>query len=139
MPNELKDDVLRRLAQLGAQARLEQLEMERRAILAAFPDLARSGRARRPARGAQAPVPRTPAAATPRRRRRAGMTAAQRKEVSERMTKYWADRRKAKGKPEKAAAKPRRRRRTMNAAQRKEVSERMTRYWAARRKAKGKG
>lgn len=137
MPNGLNDDVLRRLARLGAQARLEQLEVERRAILAAFPELALAGRGRQSRRGA--PVPQTTAAAKPRRRgRRPGMTAAQRKEVSERMTRYWAGRRKGKAKPEKAAAKARRRGRSMSAAQRKEVSERMTRYWAERRKAKGK-
>lgn len=91
MPKELNSQVLRNLAKLGAQARLEQIEMERRAILAAFPDLSapRRGRGRRPRQEKQA-------AAAPRRRRR--MTAAQRKEVSERMKRYWAERRKAKGK-----------------------------------------
>ena len=64
------------------------------------------------------------------------MTPAQRKEVSERMRRYWAARRKSKGTPVKAAAKRKRSRKTMTAAQRKEVSERMTRYWAERRKAK---
>ena len=97
MPNELNSQVLRNLAKLGAQARLEQIEMERRAIVAAFPDLA--GARRGPGRPAktQAQKAGAPAAAKPRRRRRT-MTAAQRKEVSERMRKYWADRRKAKGK-----------------------------------------
>jgi hypothetical protein len=96
VPNELNAEVLRNLAKLGAQARLEQIEMERRAILATFPDLAGARRgpgrpAKRQAQKAEAP------AAKPRRRRRT-MTAAQRREVSERMRKYWADRRKAKGK-----------------------------------------
>lgn len=88
MPTELNQDVLKRLAKLGALARLEQIDTERKAILAAFPDLAaqRGGRAvKTVATGA---VP-----ATKRRRRR--MTAAQRKEVADRMKKYWAERRKA--------------------------------------------
>ncbi len=95
VPSDLKQEVLRNLAKLGAQARLEQIEMERRAILATFPDLGGAGRRPgRPARGQQAEAP----AAKSRRRRRRKMNAAQRKEVSERMKKYWADRRKAKGK-----------------------------------------
>ncbi len=97
MPNELNSEVLRGLMKLGAQARLEQIEMERRAILATFPDLA--GARRGPGRPAktQAQKSETPAAARPRRRRRT-MTPAQRREVSERMRRYWAERRKAKGK-----------------------------------------
>jgi hypothetical protein len=96
VPNELKQEVLRNLVKLGAQARLEQIEMERRAILATFPDLGGvRRRPGRPPRGGQAAE--APAAAKPRRRRRT-MTAAQRKEVSERMRKYWAERRKAKAK-----------------------------------------
>ncbi len=95
MPNELKQDVLRNLARLGAQARLEQIEMERRAILATFPDLGARRGPGRPA-AARAAQAQTPAAAKPRRRRRK-MNAAQRKEVSERMKRYWAERRKAKG------------------------------------------
>ena len=97
MPNQLNSEVLRHLAKLGAQARLEQIEMERRAILAAFPDL--TGARRGPGRPAKAQGQKAvaPAAARPRRRRRT-MTAAQRKEVSERMRKYWAERRKARGK-----------------------------------------
>ncbi len=97
MANELTRDEMQRLARLGAQARLDQLDMERRAILQIFPDLA--GGARRPrGRGRQA----APAAAAPEapraRRSRRKMSAAARKAVSDRMRKYWADRRKAKGK-----------------------------------------
>ena len=78
---------LQRLARLGAQARLEELKREEAAIRQAFPDLFRGGpRGRRAAGGSTS--------AAPRRRRR--MSAAARKAVSERMTKYWADRRKAK-------------------------------------------
>ncbi len=93
MPTELNQEVLKRLAKLGALARLEQIEGERAAILAAFPDLA----AQRGSRGAKAAAAAPAAPATKRRRRH--MTAAQRKAVAERMKKYWADRRKtAKGK-----------------------------------------
>jgi len=96
VPHELNSEVLRQLAKLGAQARLEQIETERRAILATFPGLA--GARRGPGRLArtQTQKAQTPAAARPGRRRRT-MTAAQRKEVSERMRRYWAERRKAKG------------------------------------------
>ena len=79
---------MQRLARLGAQARLEELRHEEAAIRAAFPDLFGRGRGRK-----AAPV----AAAQPvGRRRRRGMSAANRKAVSERMKKYWAARRKAK-------------------------------------------
>lgn len=83
----LNQDQLRRLARLGAVARLEQLREEEAAIRAEFPELfggrrsngevTKSGR---------------------RKRRRPAMSAAQRKQVSERMRKYWAERRKASGK-----------------------------------------
>lgn len=77
---------LQRLARLGAQARLEQLERERALILKAFPGLEGSMPA---LRGSSAD------GEAPRRRRR-GMSAAQRKAVSTRMRKYWAARRKEK-------------------------------------------
>ncbi len=96
MPNEMNTEALRRLVKLGAQARLEQIEAERRMILAAFPDLRAPRRGRRPGAKAQAPKAVAPAAAKPRRRRK--MTPAQRKEVSERMKRYWAERRKARAK-----------------------------------------
>ena len=81
----LNAEQLRRLARLGAIARLEQLKQEEAAIRAEFPEL--FGRGRR----AVADV------ATPGRRRRR-MSSAARKAVSIRMRKYWAERRKAKGK-----------------------------------------
>jgi hypothetical protein len=73
-----------RLARAGAQARLDELEHEREAILRAFPDLGRA----------------TPVAPTPLRvkRKRPQMTDAQRKAVGERMRKYWAERRKGNAK-----------------------------------------
>ena len=84
----LNQDQLRRLARLGAAARLDELRQEEAAIRAEFPDLFGRGRRR--------------AAATDnvaggrRRRRRRTMSPAARKAVSERMRKYWAARRKAK-------------------------------------------
>lgn len=93
MPNELTQEVLGRLAKLGAQARLEQIETERKAILSAFPDLVGRRPGRKPGRkAAEAEAP------APKRRRRSKMSAEARKAVSVRMKKYWADRRKAKGK-----------------------------------------
>ena len=82
----LNTEQLRRLARLGAIARLEQLKQEEADIRAEFPELFGRGR-----RAAVADV------AKPRRRRRK-MSSAARKAVSERMRKYWAERRRSKGK-----------------------------------------
>jgi hypothetical protein len=84
----LNTEQLRRLARLGAIARLEQLKQEEAAIRAEFPEL--FGRGRRNTTVADA--------AKPARRRRRKMSSEARKAVSERMRKYWADRRKGKGK-----------------------------------------
>jgi len=86
---------LHKLARVGAAARLGELEREIAALRAAFPGL-RTG-----------PAPGAPAAAAPasqpvlssraaKRGRRKPMSAAERKAVSERMKRYWADRRKVK-------------------------------------------
>jgi hypothetical protein len=72
-----------RLARVGAAARLAELERERAVLLRAFPDLRRDVRD---------VTDDAPAAARPKRRRR-GMSAAARKAVSNRMKKYWAERR----------------------------------------------
>ena len=85
----LNQEQLRRLARLGAVARLEQLRQEEVAIRAEFPEL--FGRGRRD--GAAAAAPAAPARA---RRQRRKMSAEGRKAVSERMRKYWAERRKSK-------------------------------------------
>ena len=84
MPN-LNQEQLRRLARLGAVARLEQLRQEEAAIRTEFPEL--FGRGRREDGATR------PARETGKRRR---MSAAARKAVSERMRKYWAEQRKAK-------------------------------------------
>ena len=82
---------LRRLARLGAMARLEQIRAEEAAIRAEFPELFGRGSRRDASGGDGAP------ATKGRRRRRPAMSAAARKAVSERMRKYWAEQRKAKG------------------------------------------
>ena len=96
----LNAEQLRRLARLGAMARLEQIREEEAAIRAEFPELfagARGGR--KQARGGRAASAdgADRAAGRRRRRRRPPMSAAARKAVGERMRKYWAERRKAKG------------------------------------------
>jgi hypothetical protein len=79
---------------MGATSRLEQIRAEEASIRAEFPELFGRG-ARRDAGAAEAAAP--AAAKGRRRRQRPAMSAAQRKAVSERMRKYWADRRKTKG------------------------------------------
>ena len=82
MARGLDGQELRRLAQIGARARLAELESERANLLNVFPGL------RRPNSETEvAPM------ATKKRRRRSNMSAAARKAVSERMKKYWANRR----------------------------------------------
>ena len=85
---ELSRQELRRLARLGAEARLQELKQEEAVIRRAFPELFRPGGKARDGGANSAPA----------RRRRSRMSAAARRAVSERMTKYWAERRKAKGK-----------------------------------------
>lgn len=82
----LNREQLRRLARLGAVARLEQLREEEAAIRAEFPELFGGRRANGRVKEAGP------------KKRRPAMSAAQRKEVSERMRKYWAERRKASAK-----------------------------------------
>lgn len=86
MAKELSQVELKRLARLGAQARLAQIEAERRAILRAFPGLSAA-----PAHEGQAGPP--PSQPKKKARKRRKMTAAEKKAVSERMKKFWAARR----------------------------------------------
>ena len=81
----LSGEQLKALARQGAAQRYQELQAELAALTATFPELARGGKRRAAA---------APSAAS---RRRRSMNAAQRKEVSERMTRYWAARRAAKG------------------------------------------
>jgi hypothetical protein len=99
---DLSRDELRSLARLGAQRRLEELKREEQAIRAAFPDLggATAGpRAKKGGRrkGRSAAAAADESAPTAKRAARYKMSAAQKRAVSERMKKYWAARRKAKG------------------------------------------
>ena len=91
MANELSMDTLKRLARLGARARLEEIEAERKSILRAFPGLTPAP-ARLTATNAPAGQPAAEKRKTCGRRRRRKMTAAEKKVVSERMKKYWAAR-----------------------------------------------
>jgi hypothetical protein len=86
----LSPEQLRVLARLGAAARVQELQQEEAAIRAMFPDVFGGGRQARE-RGEDGRAP-----GTTRRRRRARMSPAARKAVSERMRRYWAERRKAK-------------------------------------------
>ncbi len=83
----LTADRLRDLARSGAEAVLKQLRAEIIAIERTFPELAIPQK-RRAVRDAFQTA----------RRRVRTMTAAERKAVSERMKKYWAERRKARAK-----------------------------------------
>ena len=74
-------------ARLGAEARAAELSAELAEIYRAFPGLRRGGRTA--AAGAEG--------GGPARRQRKPMTAAQKRAVSVRMKKYWANRRKAQG------------------------------------------
>jgi hypothetical protein len=91
--SELSREEMKRLARLGAQARLQELRREESAIRQTFPELFRGG-ARRSAAGGDVADAGSPKR---RRRRRSRMSPAERKAVSERMKKYWAERRKSKG------------------------------------------
>ena len=90
MAKELSKDVLTRLARLGAQARLDELEAERRAILRAFPGLAGGRKAAEPS---EEPPPAAKPARKPRKKR--NLSAAARKAASERMKQYWAAKKQA--------------------------------------------
>ena len=82
----LTQEQLRRLARLGAMTRLNDLRAEEAAIRREFPELFGRGRQGRAAAAGDGPAP----------RKRRAMSAAGRKAVSERMRKYWAERRKGK-------------------------------------------
>ena len=88
---------------MGAARRLEELRQEEAEIRAAFPDLEDE---RESPQGRRAPHSRSPkakqspndaAGAAARTKRRYKMSAAQKRVVSERMKRYWAMKRKAKG------------------------------------------
>ena len=84
----MTEQELRRLARIGAEARLGELQREIEAIQKTFPDL-RSGRSRNPSTTA-------PAEGRKRRRRGRTMSAAAKKAVSLAQKKRWAEWRKNK-------------------------------------------
>lgn len=88
MAKDLSRDDMRRFARLGAMRRLEELRKEEASIRSAFPELFRRGSR-----------PETVAAnegTSSRPRKAYSMSPDAKKAVSERMKKYWAERRKAK-------------------------------------------
>jgi hypothetical protein len=86
---------LKSYARHGARARLRELAEEAKQILTIFPDLSASvDEDELPVNFILRRGARKAASGTPVRRRRKGMSAAQRKTVGERMRKYWAARRK---------------------------------------------
>jgi hypothetical protein len=87
---ELSSGDLQRLARLGAQARLQELKEEEGMLRLAFPELFRPG-----TRPLSAVTTESDGELEPTPRRRGGMSAAARREVSQRMKRYWAARRKA--------------------------------------------
>ena len=87
---------LKEYARRGAIARIAELQAELTEIFRAFPGL-RTGRGARRGRPPKSDTAVSNAAAPRRRRRRRSpMTAEQRKAVSARMKRYWAERRRAK-------------------------------------------
>ncbi len=101
MATELSKDDMRRFARLGAMKRLDDMRREEAAIRHTFPELfagataaaapkATTGiKAKQAARASKGTAP-------AKARKRSTMSSAMRKEVSDRMKKYWAARRKAK-------------------------------------------
>jgi hypothetical protein len=84
---KIGDSTLREFALVGARARLAALEAEIAALVGTFPELRR-------ARSSSAAKPAAPVAGGGRKRgRKQPMSAAERRAVSERMRKYWAERR----------------------------------------------
>ena len=96
MAKKYSGSLLHDWARRGATARLVELELERSAILSAFPDLARGTRGSRPAFGVSAAAP---VDALGRRRRR--ISSQGRKRMSEGMRKYWAKKKAAEKKEAK--------------------------------------
>ena len=94
MAKRLTPEELRRLARLGAVRRLEELRQEEAAIRAAVPGIDAAIAGRRRGRPPASAV--SSGGARKLRRRQRKMSAAENRAVSERIKKYWADRRKKK-------------------------------------------
>ena len=114
---------MKSLAREGAKARLRQLETETTELLRAFPDLRDGDR-----------TPATSQDGTGRGRRQ--MTAAQRRSVSTRMKKYWAERRRKNDSPKRGPDRPKGsgKRKGISAAGRAAIAAAQKKRWAAIRK-----
>jgi hypothetical protein len=143
MREKLTDSDLRRYAVRGAEARLLELDKETASIYQSFPEL------RKPRGARRLPVAAVVTARAGQRTRRT-MSAAQKQEVSQRMKRYWAQRRSAAAQGETggsrdgtATARKSKagrtagagRRRKMSAAARKRISDAQKARWAKRKKA----
>lgn len=98
MPKGLNPADINKFARIGAAVKLAELEREIAALRRAFPGLSASAAT---ASTAKAPSAVTARLAVPSKQARRGrkhpMTAAERRAVSERMKRYWAERNKSKG------------------------------------------
>jgi hypothetical protein len=95
MARGLSSTEFHKLARMGAAARLAELEREMASLRKVFPGLKAASSDASPAAAAPALPARLTARASKRGRKKP-MSAAERKAVSERMKRYWADRRKSK-------------------------------------------
>lgn len=122
---------MKSLAREGAKARLWQLEIETNQLLRAFPDLRDGDHTRTTSQDGSRPG-------------RKQMTAAERRSVSVRMKKYWAERRQKNGSPKPGPDRPKTpaKRKGISAAGRAAIAAAQKKRWAKLRregKAKGKG
>ena len=114
---------MKSLAREGAKARLWQLENETNQLLRAFPDLRDGQHSQTTSQGGS-------------RRGRREMTATERRSVSVRMKKYWAERREKNGVSPSEPAQPKRvaKRKGISAAGRAAIAAAQKKRWAAIRK-----
>jgi hypothetical protein len=114
---------MKSLAREGAKARLWQLETETNELLRAFPDLRAVQHSHATSRDGS-------------RRGSREMTAAERRSVSVRMKKYWAERRKKNGPSASEPTQPKRsgKRNGISAAGRAAIAAAQRKRWAAIRK-----
>ena len=120
---------MKSLAREGAKARLWHLETEKNELLRAFPDLRDGDR-----------TPATSQDGTGRGRKQ--MTAAERRSVSVRMKRYWAERRKKNGATKRGPGRPKGSgtRKGISAAGRAAIATAQKKRWAKlRREGKAKG
>jgi hypothetical protein len=114
---------MKSLAREGAKARLWQLDIEKHHLLGAFPDL-RDGTSGRVTSQEGS------------RRGRKQMTAAERRSVSVRMKRYWAERRQQNGATKRGSSRPKAsgKRKGISAAGRAAIAAAQKKRWAAIRK-----